>query len=234
MHIWHQLMNRQHSQPQALQNLPSLVPLIFYRAPDTGSKTAPEHNTTTSKHIAAHFGKKTQVFISSDHRVFPYNVFSLSMWFAANFSHASQCHVWRHFLPGCVNDTTVPCTLYLQTVVCTVDLGTCNCFENDFLPSDFLHLFKSIMRSFRSMLSSLDFPIVVSVAESNGCIKQALLKWAQKSHQLSSIIITQKKLSGHEVKRPCYKAIFDSHNFTKIGNSICCIYIFDSADWVTF
>ena len=36
------------------------------------------------------------------------------------------------------------------------------------------------------MLSSLEFPIVVFVAESNGCFKQPLLKWAQKSHHIRS------------------------------------------------
>ena len=39
------------------------------------------------------------------------------------------------------------------------NLGTCNCFEMP--PSDSPELFKSIMCSFRSMLSSLDFPTVV-------------------------------------------------------------------------
>ena len=47
------------------------------------------------------------------------------------------------------------------------------------------------------MLNLLDFPIVASVAESGGRIKQALLKWAQKSHQLLSIRITQKTWRGH-------------------------------------
>ena len=46
------------------------------------------------------------------------------------------------------------------------------------------------------MLSSLDFPTVVFVAESNGWIKQTLFKQAQKSHQLLSIRITQKKFRG--------------------------------------
>ena len=49
------------------------------------------------------------------------------------------------------------------------------------------------------MLSSLNFLIVVSVAEACKCIKQALLNWAQKNHQLLSIIITE------EDERPCYK-----------------------------
>ena len=80
------------------------------------------------------------------------------------------------------SDTAVPCTLNLQTVVFTVDLGTWNCFE--MAPVDFPDLFKSMMSSFRSMLSALDFHIVVFVAESNGCIQLFLLTWTQKSHQL--------------------------------------------------
>ena len=78
-------------------------------------------------------------------------------------------------------------TLNLQKVVCTVDPGTWNCFE--MAPFDFPDLLKSKTCFFRSILSSLDFPIV---AESNGCIKQVLLTWTQKSHQLWSIRITQK------------------------------------------
>ena len=52
---------------------------------------------------------------------------------------------------------------FILTVVCTVDLGTCNCFQ--MAPSDFPDLSKSIW----AMLSSLDFPIVVFVAESYMC-----------------------------------------------------------------
>ena len=51
------------------------------------------------------------------------------------------------------------------------------------------------------MLSSLGIPIIVSVADFNGYIKQALFKWAQKSNQLLSIRITQKKLRGHATKQ---------------------------------
>ena len=43
------------------------------------------------------------------------------------------------------------------------------------------------------MLSSLDIPVVVFRAESNGCIKEALLNWAQTSQQLLSSGNTQKK-----------------------------------------
>lgn len=59
----------------------------------------------------------------------------------------------------------------------------------------------------KSMLSSWLFPTVVLVAESSGCINQAVLKWAQNSHQLLSIRITQKKLRGHATKKIC-KLIF--------------------------
>ena len=49
---------------------------------------------------------------------------------------------------------TVPCTSYEQ--LCTVDLGTCNCFEK--APSDFPDLFLWLFVC------------------SSGCIKQALLR----------------------------------------------------------
>lgn len=55
------------------------------------------------------------------------------------------------FLPDSSSDTTVPCALYLQAVVRTADLGTCNCSE--MAPSDFPTTFKSIMCSFRSLCS---------------------------------------------------------------------------------
>ena len=57
------------------------------------------------------------------------------------------------------------------------------------------------MHLYWSMPSSIDIPIIVFVAEINGCIKQALFKWAQKSHQLLSVRITQKKLRGHATKQ---------------------------------
>ena len=50
------------------------------------------------------------------------------------------------------------------------------------------------------MLSYSDFLIVVCVAESTGCIKQALLKWTWKSQQLRSVRITQKKWNSHATK----------------------------------
>ena len=96
-------------------------------------------------------------------------------------------------------------------------------------PSDFPGLFKSIMCSFRSMLSSLDLPIVVLVAESNGCIKRALLKWAQRSHLPWSIIITQRKLRGHATEEIW---LTQRSVVTKINHQWCCVYIFDPADLV--
>ena len=44
------------------------------------------------------------------------------------------------------------------------------------------------------MLSSLDFPRVVFVVESNGCIKQALLKFGPEK---SPAVINQNHLEGH-------------------------------------
>ena len=107
----------------------------------------------------------------------------LSTWWAATFSWTLRCRVWsegsRWCKPHVTVDTvtcpdqyslssrrvcvsflimavTVPCTVYLQKLVCTVTLGASNCFE--MAPSDFPDMFKSIMWPFRSMLSSLDFP----------------------------------------------------------------------------
>ena len=143
-----------------------------------------------------------------------------------------SCCVWRKslltsfllaagdswcFLPDSSSDMTVPC-LYLNTVVCPVDLGTCCCFE--MAPCDIPDLFKSIMGSFRSMLSSLDFPIVVFVAESNGCIKQALLKWAPRSPHLLSIRITQNNLRGHATKNTRFTQL---SIITKIDLSSYCL-----------
>ena len=70
------------------------------------------------------------------------------------------------FFSDCGSDVTVPCSLYLKTTVCTFALGTCYCFE--MTPNDFPDLFKSIICSFRSMLSSLDFPTVVFVTSLMG------------------------------------------------------------------
>ena len=77
------------------------------------------------------------------------------------------------------------------------------------------------------MLIFLDFLTVAFVAETNSCIKQALLKWSQKSHQLASIRITQ-KLRDHDMKK-CFFSII-----TKTDCSSYCMYIFDPADLVTF
>ena len=99
-------------------------------------------------------------------------------------------------------------------------------------PSDSPDFFKSIMCSFRSMLSSLDVSVAVFVAESNGCVKRALspeLKWAQKSHLPWSIIIPLRKLRGHATGE-----IWLTQHFviTKINHPICCVYIFEPADLV--
>ena len=64
--------------------------------------------------------------------------------------------------------------------------------------NDFADFFKSVMCLFKSMLNSLDLPILMFVTESNGYIKQALFKWAQ----LSTVIrFTHKKVSGHASKK---------------------------------
>ena len=117
------------------------------------------------------------------------------------------------FLPDSSSDMTVPCTLYLNTVVWTVDLGTCNCFE--MAPRDFPDLFKTIMGSFRSMLSSLDFSIVVFVYESNGCIKQDPIRMGPEK---CWAVINQNH--SEEVKRSCYKehtiytTFYNHHNWS--------------------
>ena len=80
------------------------------------------------------------------------------------------------------------------------------------------------------MLSSLDIPIAVFMAEANECIKQALLKWVEKSRQLLSVRITQKKFRVHATKT----IWFTQHSVTQIDCSVYCMYIFDAADLVTF
>ena len=45
------------------------------------------------------------------------------------------------------------------------------------------------------------FPLSCCHVKSNGPIKQALLKWVLKSHQLLSSVITQNKLRGHATKK---------------------------------
>ena len=81
------------------------------------------------------------------------------------------------------------------------------------------------------MLSASDFPIVVFVAKSTGCIKQALLKWAQKSQQLLSIRIIQKKLRGHAIKNIWFTQL---SLITKTDPSSYCVHIIDPADLATF
>ena len=128
-----------------------------------------------------HWTKNTETCLSAAYislQTYLLVVFGFLLTILTSFLSAA-CDSSFCFLPDHGSDTTVPCTLYLQTVVCTVYLGACNYFE--MAQSDFPDLFKSVMGSFRSMLSSLDFPIVVFVAESDGCFKQALLMWALKT-----------------------------------------------------
>ena len=110
---------------------------------------------------------------------------------------------------------------------CTVDLGNCNCFGSEWLS----WLSSWMWCSFRSTLFSVDFPTVVFVAESNAWIKQALLKWTQKSHPLLSIWITQRKLRGHVSKQIWFKQLI---KITKMYGKMYSMYIFESADLVTF
>ena len=87
--------------------------------------------------------------------------------------------------------------LYTQTVVRTLDLGTCNCFE--IAPCDSPDLFKSITCSFRSMLSSVDFP---------HCSVCSWVWWLYETRPIKMdpekspaiIRIAQKKLKGHDTE----------------------------------
>ena len=65
-------------------------------------------------------------------------MYTLNTW--SGHLHILLHQVSLRFQPDGGSDTTVTCTLYLQTVVGAVDLGTCNCFEMD--PSDSPDLFK--------------------------------------------------------------------------------------------
>ena len=92
-------------------------------------------------------------------------VTSTSLWFSVDcwppwpILSQQQVIVCIFFLIVAV---TVLYTLHFKAIICTVYLGTCNCFE--MASSDFLD--KSLC-SYRSILSPLDFPIIVFVAESN-------------------------------------------------------------------
>ena len=98
--------------------------------------------------------------------------------------------------------------LYTWTVLCRVDLGTSHYFE--MAPNVFPNLFKSIMDSFRSMLSSLDTTFVVFVSESNGCIKQTLIKWALESHQL----LTARRGKEAMLQRTFYSVFYNHLNWS--------------------
>ena len=101
-----------------------------------------------------------------------------------------------------------------------VDLGTFNCFQ--MAPSDFADSFKSILGTFRSMLSSSDFPAVVFCVKWVCCIKQTLLKWAMKNQQLLSSRITQKVFRGHATKTVWFTQL---SIITYIVHVIVCMYL---------
>lgn len=76
--------------------------------------------------------------------------------------HSDQFILSLGFLPDLGKETTVQCTLYLGTIVCTDGLGTCSCFE--IVSSDIAHV-----NVWLSIQSSIHCPIVIYVAQSNGC-----------------------------------------------------------------
>ena len=86
-----------------------------------------------------------------------------------------------------------------QWHTCTIHYGTCSCFQ--MAPSDFPDLIKPIIT------------ILVCVAESNGCIRQALLKLSQRSHKLLSIRITQKKLIGCATNNLIHTTFYNHQNW---------------------
>ena len=131
-------------------------------------KPVPQHNTTTTTMLHSGFGVLGVKGLTFS----PPNMLLLIVAKQQQF-----CYIWpqRFFLFWWfLVDSWPSWPVFSQhqhlifSVVCTVKLETCNCFET--APSDFPDLFKSIMCSFRSMLSSLDSPTVVFVAESNGSI----------------------------------------------------------------
>ena len=107
-------------------------------------------------------------------------------------------------------------SLDLQVQVSGVSVVLCHALYT----LDCLHSLSWVL----SLLSSLDFTIVVFLAESNGCIKQTLFK------PLPNIVV-QRKYRGCATKQ-----IWLTHLsiITKISCSSCCMNIFDSVDFVTF
>ena len=82
------------------------------------------------------------------------------------------------FLPHRVSDKAVPCTLnFILKCLCN-----------------------NVLFQINAELLRLCHWSICGWVYSNGCIKQALSKWAQKSHQLLSVRITQRKLRGHATK----------------------------------
>lgn len=100
---------------------------------------------------------------------------------------------------------------FILTVVCIVDLWTCDCFE--MAPQDFPDLFKSAMLSFRSMRSALESPIVTGVSN------KPLLKI---SHQANHT---------EEVTKMCFTQF---SIITNIDCSSYCMHMFEPAGLVTF
>ena len=140
-----------------------------------------------------------------------FSVFSVDSIFSAAGAFCSLRHQWQSWAVH-----------FIIIVVCTIDLGTCNCFE--MAPSDFPVFFTSIMGTFRSMLSFLDFRMAVFIAESSRCIWQA-----QKSHQPLSVIIRQKKLRGHAAQIMIHTAFYNHlHWLFKLLQ-----YILEPADLIT-
>ena len=144
-----------------------------------------------------------------------------SLWFPI-VPLTKLCHALNTYKKLCVQMIFGPVTG--PKIICTHNFSVA--------PNDFLDLFKSMLGSSKSILRSSDFHIVVFVSVVCVCIKQAyLLKWAQKSDQLLSIRIIQRKLRGHATKNICFTQL---PVITKIDHSSCCIYIYDPADWVSF
>ena len=125
----------------------------------------------------------------------------LSLDHLNQFSLSSR---WFCSLPDHGSDTSAPCTLYLKTIVCTVDLGTCN-------------------HSFRSVLSSLDFTIQCLWPSLMGVLNKPCYHGPWKKHHLLSVRFSQKKVRGHATKNIW---LTQPSIITRIDSSGCCMYIF--------
>lgn len=74
-------------------------------------------------------------------------------------TYLSDCRDSLRGLPGRGSDLTIPHSLNFETMVCTVDLGTLN--RSPIAPRDHPFLWNSMIRCFKSKLSSFDLAIVV-------------------------------------------------------------------------